>query len=182
MEELGASKLTKSSALSKSSEQLDQLRRYSAGRGGPNTDRSTIFLFAEVREGQWQDGQKKKHYITEAEATEPAIIQKNTQGHAQNQTKQKSLQNSESREDITVGSRNSSRATSPSPISPSWAKDHFESHGRVSDQFSSSQSTSEALSSPSSPKGLEVSETEIRSSSPISTQSKLPCENRPSLR
>ncbi|XP_041808837.1 protein Shroom3 isoform X2 [Chelmon rostratus] len=178
MEELGASKLTRPSALSKSSEQLDQLWRDSTGPGGPDREKRSVLFFAEVKEAQ--DRGRKKQYLTEQSGKEPEIVgQKNIQGQTQNQTQKKSLlkQNSEPGEDATEGTRNSSRSTSPTSSSSSRARVHSGSpgcHGPVTDVF---RSCSETSSNPPSPRSLETSEREIKS-----TSSKLPCQNRPSSR
>ncbi len=188
MEELGASKLTRTSALSKSSEQLDQLWRYSTGPGGPDRDKRSVSFFAEVREAQGQDRGRKKQYVTGQAGKEPEIVgQKNTQGQTQNQTQKKSLlkQNSEPGEGATAGTRNSSRSTSPASCSSSRARVHSgppEFHSPVTDEFRSSRPPSETSSNPPSPRGLETSEREIKSTSSTPTQTKLPFENRPSSR
>lgn len=174
MEELGVSKLTRLPALSKSSEQLDQLWRYSTGPGGP-----------EVREAQGQDRDGKKEYVMEQVAKEPEIVvQKNTQGQTQNQTQKKSLlkQNSEPREDASEGTRNSSRSTSPASSSSSRARVQSGSYGPVADVSMYDRPPSETSSNPPSPRGLETGEREIKSSSSTPTQTKLPPENRPSFR
>ncbi|XP_076606907.1 protein Shroom1 isoform X1 [Chaetodon auriga] len=181
MEELGASKLTRPSALSKSSEQLDQLWRDSTGPGGPDREKRSVSFFAEVREAQ--DRGRKKQSVTEQAGKEPEIVgQKITQGQTQNQTQKKSLlkQNSEPGEDATVGTRNSSGSTSPTSSSSSRARVRSGSpgcHGPVTDVF---RFNSEASSNPPSPRGLETSEREIKSTSSSPTQAKLPSENWPS--
>ncbi|KAF1378349.1 hypothetical protein PFLUV_G00189620 [Perca fluviatilis] len=187
MEELGASKLTRPSALSKSSEQLDQLWRDSTGPGGPDRDKMSVSFFAEVREAQGQDGGRKKQPLTEQVGKEPEIGgQKNTPGQTQNQTQKKSLskQNSEHGEDATVGIRNSSRSTSPAASCSSARARHHSgspgSHGPVTDEFGSSRLPSETSSDTPSPRCLETSERGIKSTSSTPTKTKLPCENRPS--
>lgn len=178
MEELGATKLTKLSALSKSSEQLDQLWRYSAGPCGPDRDIRNVSFFAEVRKAQGQDGDWKKEYIKEQAAKEPAIVgQKNTQEQTRNQTQKKSMfkQNSESGEDGSVRTRNSSRSTSPAPSFPSRARVHS---GPATDASMSGRPPSETSSNTPSPRGLEASEWEIKSTLSTPTQTKLPLENR----
>ncbi|KAI3373841.1 hypothetical protein L3Q82_022424 [Scortum barcoo] len=182
MEELGASKLTRTSTLSKSSEQLDQLWRYSTGPGGPDRDKRSVSFFAEVREAQGQDTGRKKQYVIEqvGKETEP-VGPKNTQGQTHNQTQKKSMvkQNSEPVEDATVGKRNSSRSTSPTSCSSSRARVHSGPpgfHGTVPDELK----PSETSSNPPSPRGLETSEREIKSTSSTPTQTKLPFENRSS--
>ncbi|KAM9348307.1 protein Shroom1 [Symphorus nematophorus] len=191
MEELGASKLTRPRALSKSSEQLDQLGRYSTGPGGPDRDKRSVSFFAEVREAQGQDRGRKKQHGTEQAAKEPELIgQKNTQGQTQNQTQKKSLlkQNSEPAEDVTTaGTRNSSRSTSPTSSSSSSYRARVHSgppgcHGPVADVQGSSRPPSETSSNPPSSRGQETSEKEIKSTSSTPTQTKLPCENRLSSR
>uniref|UniRef100_A0A8C4GN44 Shroom family member 1 n=1 Tax=Dicentrarchus labrax TaxID=13489 RepID=A0A8C4GN44_DICLA len=175
MEELGTSKLTRPSVLSKSSEQLDQLWRYSTGPGGPDRDKRSVLFLAEVSETQGQDRGRKKQYVIEQAGQEPEIVgQKNTQGQTQNQTQKKSLlkQNSEPAEDVTVGTRNSSRSTSPASSSSCGARVHSGSH----DPVRSSRPPSETTSNPPSPRGLETSEREIKSTSSTPTQTKLPCD------
>ncbi|XP_028276877.1 protein Shroom1 isoform X2 [Parambassis ranga] len=185
MEELGASKLTQLSALSKSSEQLDQLWRHSTGIGEPDREKRSVSYFAEVREAQGQERGKKKSFLSEHEM-EP-FIQKNTQGQTQNQTQKKSLmkQNSEPEHDATLGTRNSSRSTSPTSCSSTRARVRSASpgsHGLVTDEFKSSRPPSETSSNPPSPRGLEISEREIKSTLSTPTQTKLACGNRPSSR
>ncbi len=185
MEELGASKLPRQSALSKSSEQLDHLWRYSTGSDGPDRDKRNDSFFAEVRKAQGQDSGMKKPSVTEQAAKEPELVgQKTTQGQMQNQTQKKSLlkQNSEPREDVTVGTRNSSRSTSPTPSSSSRARVQSGSHSPVTDEFRSSRSPSDTSSNSPSPRGQEYSDTEIKSTSSSPIQTKLPSENRPSSR
>ncbi|XP_070699818.1 protein Shroom1 isoform X2 [Pempheris klunzingeri] len=188
MEELGASKLTRLSALSKSSEQLDQMWRRSSGSGGLDRDKRSVSFFAEVREAQGQESRRKKQYVTGQVGQEAEIAgQKNTQGQTQNQTQKKSLlkQNSEPGEDAALGTRNPSRSTSPAPSSSSRVRVHSGSpgsHDPVTVEFRSSRPPSETSSNPPSPRGLETSEREISSTSSTPTQTKLPCENRPSSR
>lgn len=179
MEELGASKLTKLSALSKSSEQLDQLWRYSAQPCGLDRDKRNVSLFAEVRKTQGQDGDE---YVKEQAAKEPEIVdQKNTQEQAQNQTQKKPVlkQDSESGEDGSVRTRNSSRSTSPAFSSSSRVRVHS---GTAVDVSMSGRPPSETSSHPPSPRGLEAGEREIKSTSVTPTQTKLPLENRCSPR
>nr|XP_046267107.1 protein Shroom1 isoform X2 [Scatophagus argus] len=186
MEELGATKLTRPSALSKSSEQLDQLWRCSTGSGGPDRDKRSVSFIAEVREAQVQNRERKKQHVTEQVAKEPEIVsQKSGQGQTPNQIQKKSLlkQNSEPGDDATVGTRSSSRSTSPaSSSSSSRARVHSGSRGPVTDVLRSSRPPSETSSNPPSPRGLEASEREIKSTSSSPTQTRLPCENRPSSR
>ncbi|XP_070774009.1 protein Shroom1 [Enoplosus armatus] len=189
MEELGALKLTRPSALSKSSEQLDQLWRYPTGSGGLDRDKRSVSVFAEVREAQGQDRGRRKQYVTEQVGQEAEIVgQKNTQGQTQNQTQKKSLlkQNSEPGQDATEGTRNSSRSTSPASCTSSRARVHSGPPGCYSpvtdDDLRSSRPPSETSSNPPSPRGLESSEREIKSTLSTPTQTKLPFENRPSSR
>lgn len=185
MEELGASKFARPSALSKSSEQLDQLWRSSTGPGGPNRD---ISFITEVSEAKGQERGRKKQHLMDQEAKEPEIVvQKNTQGQMHNQTQKKSplKQNSEPQENATVGTRNSSRPTSPASCSSSRARIHSGSpgsHSPVTDEFRGSRTPTESTSNPPSPRGSETSEREIKSTSSTPTQTKLPCENRQCLR
>ncbi|XP_049896235.1 protein Shroom1 isoform X1 [Epinephelus moara] len=182
MEELGSSKLTRPSALSKSSEQLDQLWRDSPGPGGPDRDKRSVSFLAEVRGSQGQGRGRKKQNVTEQAGKEPEIVgQRNTQGQTQNQTQKTPLrQNSEPGEDATLGTRSSSRSTSPASCSSSRARVHSGSHGPVADESRSSRPPSETSSDPSSPTCVETSEREIKSTSSTPTQTKLSCENRPS--
>lgn len=182
MEELGASKLTKLSALSKSSEQLDQLWRYSRGPCGLDGDKRNVSFFAEVRKAQGQDGDLKKEYVKEQVAKEPEMVgQKDTQEQTQNQTQKKSVfkQNSESGEDDSVRTRNSSRSTSPALSSSSRVRVHS---GPTTDASMTGRPPSETSSQPPSPRGLEAGEREIKSTSATPTQTKLPLENRCSSR
>lgn len=172
MEELGASKLTRLSALSKSSEQLDQMSRHSSGPG-LDRDKRSVSFFAEVRDAQGQG----KPYVTR-----DIVGQRRTQGQAQNQTQRKSLlkQHSDPEQEASAGTRNSSRSTSPASRSSSRARVHSGSpgsHGLVADEFRSSRPPSETSSHPPSPRGPDTSEGE---STP--TQTKLPFESRPSSR
>lgn len=175
MEELGVSQVTKVSALSKSSEQLDHLQRYSSEMGRPD--------FSDEREAQRQERRRKKLSVSEKTGKEPEIVgQKHTQGQSQNQTQRKALLKDNSKEDATVRSRNSSGSISPiSSSSPSQAKVHPaspRSHGPVTDQCRSSRSPSETSSNPPSPGGEEITEREIKSTASTPTQTKLPFENR----
>uniref|UniRef100_UPI0037E878C7 protein Shroom1 n=1 Tax=Semicossyphus pulcher TaxID=241346 RepID=UPI0037E878C7 len=185
MEELGASKLTRLTALSKSSEQLDQMSRHSSGPGGPDRDKRSVSFFAQAREAQGQDRGRKKGYVTEPAGE--IVGQKKTQGQAQNQTQKRSVlkQNSEPEQDTSSGTRNSSRSTSPASRSSSRARVHSGSpgsHGLLTDELRSSRPPSETSSNPPSPRGLETSDGEIKSTSSTPTQTKLPFENRPSSR
>lgn len=180
MEELGASKLTRLSALSKSSEQLDQISRHSSGPG-LDRDKRSVSFFAEVRKAQGQDRGRRKEHVPEPAGEKVGLMQ--TQGQTQNQTQKKSLlkQNSEPEQDTLAGTRNSSRSTSPASHSSSQARVRSGSpgsHGPVE----TSRSPSETSSSPPSPRGPDTSEGEIKSTSSTPTQTKLPFESRPSSR
>lgn len=182
MEELGALKVTRPSALSKSSEQLDQLWNSSTGPEGSDKDISFI------AEAKVQKRGKKKQNLMEQEAKEPEIVvQKNTQGHTENQTQKKSQlkQNSEPQEDATVGTRNSSRPTSPAFCSSFRARIHSGSsgsHSPVTDEFKGFRLPNESASSLPSPRGPETGERELKSTSSTPTQTKPPFENRPCFR
>lgn len=197
MEELGALKLARPSALSKSSEQLDRLWRHSTGSGEPDRDKRSIACFpADVQEvkAQGQDRGRKSRWESHEAGKEQDITEKITQGHVQNQTQTKLplKQNSEpipsSGEDAaplnTIGMRNRSRSTSPASGSSSRLRVHSgspSSQGPVTDDFrSSSRPPSEASSNPPSPRDQETSEREVRSTSSTPTQTKPPYENRPS--
>lgn len=189
MEELGASKITRLSAMSKSSEQLDQLRRRSGGPGTAEKDKRSVSFIAEVREAQGQERARRNQHAREDVGREPeAAGQKNSQGQTQNQTQKKPLmkQNSEPGEIVPEGTRSSSRSTSPTSCSTSSSSSSTRarlqsgSHSPVTDEFRSSRQSSETSSNPASPRGAESSEREVKSSSPA--QTKPPGENRSCLR
>ncbi|KAM3601728.1 uncharacterized protein V6R79_017851 [Siganus canaliculatus] len=189
MEELGATKLTNLSALSKSSEELDQLWRYSTGSGGADKDKRNVSFFAEVREAQSQERGRKKQYVVEQLGPEePEIVaQKNTQGQTENQILKTSLwkQNSEPEQGASAGTKTSCRSTSPASSSSSRARIQSGPPGCYNpdtDVFRSSRSPSEPASSPPSPRGPESSERVIKSTSSTPPQTKPPCENRLSSR
>ncbi|XP_060941364.1 protein Shroom1 [Limanda limanda] len=185
MEELGALRLTRPSALSKSSEQLDQLWRQSTGPGGPEVDKRSFSFIAEVKEAQRLESGRKKQYLPEQAGKEPEIIgQKNAQGQIHNQTQKRSQmsQSSEPGENTTLVTSNSSRSTSPASCSSSRVRVHSGSPGSlgpVTDEFRSIRPPSETSSNPPSPRGLETREGEIKSTSSTPTQTKVPCENKP---
>ncbi|XP_068188047.1 protein Shroom1 isoform X1 [Antennarius striatus] len=180
MEELGALKLRRPSALSKSSEQLDQLQRCSTERVGPVTENSDVLFFSEFREGHLQDREKTKQNVTEAAAKEPeTVVQKSTQGHTQNQTKKIPVQNSEPGEITGLDSRNYSTSNSPSTLS-SRARAHSELDSPISDEFRSNPLISETPSNPPSPKGLD-GEMELKSSTSTPIQTEHLCENSPNF-
>ncbi|CAN9501794.1 unnamed protein product [Ophioblennius macclurei] len=187
MEELGASKLTKLAALSKSSEQLDQLRNRSTGPGAQNKDKRNVSFFAEVREAQVLEKEKKKKQIASVLIRKEAEMegQRNTQGQTENQTQRKSLlkQNSEPEQDAGAAMKNSSRSTSPASSYGSRSRGHSASSGSHSpDQSRSSRPQSETPSDSNSHRSVEISEWETKSTSPSPTQTKLPCESRPNSR
>uniref|UniRef100_A0A1A7Y837 Shroom family member 1 n=1 Tax=Iconisemion striatum TaxID=60296 RepID=A0A1A7Y837_9TELE len=177
MEELGASKPTKIEAMSKSSEQLDKLsRNWSLGLERQERSASN---FAEERNLQQRENQKDK---------EPEIVgQKNTQGHVQNQIQKPPLlkQSSEHGQDGTKGERSSSRSNSPTSTSFSRARVHSASpgsHVAVADEFRSERSPSENLSNPPSPRGQNISEKEMKSTSSTPTRTKHLSESTPCSR
>ncbi|KAM9846924.1 protein Shroom1 [Aulostomus maculatus] len=196
MEELGASKLTRLSALSKSSEQLDQLWRHSAGPGGSDRDKRSVSFFAEVREAQGQErGSKKQNALNQGGKESEIVCQKKTQEWTQNDTQKTSLlkQNSEpslsNGEDAgplnTSGTRTSNRSTSPGSGSASRARVHSASpgsHSPVTEEFRSSRVPSETSSNPPSPRGQDTGEMEVKSTMSAPTHIKFPCENRLSSR
>lgn len=190
MEELGASKLTGVSALSKSSEQLDQLSRHSTGPGGSDGDKRNVSFFAEVREAKGQErGRKKQYLLNEVEKESEMVGQRNTPGKALSDTQKNSLlkQNSEpaigSEEEavpLTPGTRTPCRSTSPASHSSSRARVHSASprlQSLVTEEFRSSKPPIDT-SDPPSPRDQETSEREIKSTSSTPTQIKLPCENK----
>ncbi|XP_054907636.1 protein Shroom3 isoform X3 [Poeciliopsis prolifica] len=149
MEELGASKITKVSTLSKSSEHLDQLRRNSAEpAGGNRNDSKSISHFAEDRDARQQETRKEAEFVG----------QNNSQGQNQHQTQKHppQKQSSEQREYAT-GETGSGGSVSPV----------------------SCGEPSEAFSNPPSPKGQKISEWEIKSTCSTPTQTKRPCESTP---
>lgn len=176
MEELGASKITRLPAISKSSEQLDQLR--SMNPVGFNGEKRAVSVFANARQAQGQERDTRPDYLTRQSA-EPESVQV-TQGQTPNQTQRRcSLkQQPEPGEDPSLATRNSSRSTSPTL--PSSFSVHVLSgpHGSVSDPPTSSRPPSETLSNPPSPRGLETSECESKPTSPSPTQTRPPCESR----
>ncbi|KAG7516014.1 Shroom3-like isoform X1 [Solea senegalensis] len=180
MEELGTLKLTRPSALSKSSEQLDQLWRRSTGSGGLDLDRRSSSFITEVREAQGLERERRRQYPTEQIGKEPDIVgQKSTQGQTQNQTQKKSplKQNFEPGVDVTVST---SRSTSPASSSTSQARVHSGSpgcHEPVVDESRSSRLPSETPS----PRGPDTGE-EIKSTPTTPVQTKPPCEIRPCFR
>ncbi|XP_071373116.1 protein Shroom1 isoform X2 [Centroberyx affinis] len=200
MEELGASKFTRPSALSKSTEQLDQLWSRSTGPGvilGPDREKRSVSYFGEGRgeKAQGQERERRNQWVSERAAQgQENVVQKNAQGQTQNQTQKKSLLKQDSapllasEEDAvpltTAGTRDSNRSTSPASSSSSRVRVHSGSpgsHGSVTDEVRLSRPSSEA-SNPPSPRGRETSEREIKSTSSTPNQTKLPYENRLSSR
>ncbi|XP_077402603.1 protein Shroom1 [Vanacampus margaritifer] len=163
MEELGASKLMKMLALSKSSEQLDQACR---------DVRSASFL-AEVKETRGMEN-----------VLNPAQNQTDISDlKGQTQKKSSLKQNSDvapvDGEDIglkpTTGRRTLSRSHSPTSCSSSKGKRQSSgSRSPPTDKFLSSKPPVEAPSHPHSPGGQETSEREARSSLSFTTQIKQP--------
>lgn len=169
MEELGTSKITRLPAISKSSEELDQLRSLN-GQVGSNREQRKGSVFAEARQAQGHERDRRAEYEPEAGPI--------TQAHTPNQTQRKSslkLNPEPGEEDPAVATRDSSRSTSPT--SPSFCRTSG-SHGPASDTFTSIQPPSETLSNPPSPRGFDTSECGSRSISPSPTQTKPPCESR----
>lgn len=172
MEELGALKLkARPSALSKSSEQLDQLRRQ---------DKRSAAFFAEVREAQGQDRGRRRQNQPEQPGKERET--KSTQGPTHNQTQRKSLpkQNSEPGEGGATVESNGS--TSPTSSSSSSSRTRVHSGPGRLPAMDAFRPPSETSSHPPSPRGPDSSETEVESTSSTPTQTKPPCENRPSSR
>ncbi|XP_034033912.1 protein Shroom3 isoform X2 [Thalassophryne amazonica] len=170
MEELGASKLTKITALSKSSEQLDQLWRHSSGPGvelGLSKDKRSVSFFAEVKEekSRCQERWRKSRSVSEHAGKESEIVaRKNPQEHTSSQMEKKPLLKQDSllcsgedAEPVVAGIRNLSRSSSPSNFSCSQFRFHSgspESNGMVTDEFRSSNK----MSNPLSPRHQETSE------------------------
>ncbi|KAF3705622.1 Protein Shroom1 APX Apical protein [Channa argus] len=175
MEELGASTINKTSGLSKSSEQLDQLWSRSTRQAGPDRD---VPFIVEARGTKGQERGRKKQPLVEVGKEMEMVIHKNTQGQNQTQNKPLFKQNSEPQEIATAGTRSSSRPTSPAPCSSLRGRVHSGSpgsQGPVTDEFRSSDTSS----NPPSPRALETSEREIKSTSSTPTRTKLPFDNRP---
>ncbi|KAM9729290.1 protein Shroom1 isoform 1-T4 [Menidia menidia] len=177
MEELGASKLTKISALSKSSEQLDQLWRNSAGPVGPRADERSAPDFADVRKAKQQERGRSKQTGKEPETGIP----KNAQGQTQNQTPRKTLKKQRSEPGADAArERSSSRSNSLPSSSSSGAGAHSASpgsHGPSTDEIRTRRALSEGASIPPSPKGQEISEMEIKFTPSTPIHTKLPCED-----
>lgn len=178
MEELGTSKITRLPAISKSSEQLDQLRSLN-GPVGFNREKRKVSVSAEARQAQGQERDGKAEYVPQQTAEEPesAVI---TQGQTPSQTQRKSSlkQTPEPGEDPSVATRTSSGSTSPT--SPSSCRISLlpGAHRPASDTFTSSRPPSETLSNPPSPRGFETRGCGSRSISPAPTQTKAPYESK----
>ncbi|KAM8899108.1 protein Shroom1 isoform 2-T6 [Spinachia spinachia] len=148
MEELGSSKLTGPSALSKSSEQLDQLLRDFTRPVGPGRDTRGLLLFAAVGEAA---------------------------GH---RNRSLSKENSEPGEAAPKNScRSTSPAPGP-PTRARVVSGSPGSHGPVTGDLRSGRPPSETSVGPPSPNCLVTSEREIKSSPPAPLETKLPCESR----
>lgn len=202
MEELGISKHTRPLALSKSTEQLDQLLSRSARPGGMlglDREKRSMSLFREsLREkAQGQEGERGKQLWSEAERARQGqenIDQNNAQGQTQNQTqknlllKQDSTPLHSSEDDAgpltTAGIKDLSRSSSPVSSSVSRARVHSGSPGSqraATDELRLSRPSSEA-SNPPSPRSQETSARQVKSTSAKPNQTKLSHENRPSTR
>lgn len=160
MEELGTSKITRLPVISRSSEQLDQLR---SSDGPAPFSRETREVSAR---GQGRDGNAEDVPQQEEPGTGPI-----TQGHTPNQTQRRS--NPDPGEDLCVPTRASSGSTSPTSPS-SWRISPLP----ASHSLPSSRPPSETLSNPPSPRGLEAGEGGSRSVPLSPTQTKAPCESR----
>ncbi|KAM3869139.1 protein Shroom1 [Diretmus argenteus] len=196
MEELGASKFTRLSALSRSSEQLDQAWSSPTGPGLDREKRS-LSLYGE-RQGekaQGQERERRNHWgLEQAAQGQQNVGQENIQGRTQIQTQKKSpfkqdsaplLGSEEDAGSVTAeGARDSSRSTSPASSSASRARVHSASaasHGSAADEVRPIRSSSDT-SNPLSPRGQETSEREIQSTSSLPNQTKPPYETRTSSR
>ncbi|XP_061659512.1 protein Shroom3 [Syngnathoides biaculeatus] len=179
VEELEAFKLTRMSALSKSSEQLDQACR----------DVRNVSLFAEVREAQDRERGRKKYGLNAAEKTDISDLM----GQAQIDTQKKSSlkHNSDPApldvEDVglnaTTGRRTLSGSHSPtSCLSSRGKRQSSGSRSPPTDRFLSNKPPIEASSSTHSRGDQETIEKAPLSTFSSPTQIKQPCENRPSSR
>lgn len=175
MEELGARCTTNLPPLSKSSEQLDKLRKNSTLHDGAGRHET---YFAEER----------AHQQEKQTGNGPEVVgQKNTQGQIQNQTQRRSLlkQSSDPREDASVGERSSSASNSPNATSSSRARicsPPPESQAPVIDDLRSNGAPSETFSNPPSPRGQKISESDTKSTSSTPIRTKITCENTPCSR
>lgn len=175
MEELGARCTTNLPPLSKSSEQLDKLRKNSALPEGAGR-RETYFAEERAHQQEKQTGKG------------PEVVgQKNTQGQIQNQTQRKPLlkQSSEPRDDESVKERSSSRSNSPNITSsshPRICSPPPGSQAAVIDELRSNTAPNETFSNPPSPRGQKISESETKSPSSTPIRTKITCENTPCSR
>ncbi|XP_077447552.1 protein Shroom1 [Stigmatopora argus] len=171
MEELGASKLTRLCALSKSSEQLDQACR----------DVGNSSLLAEVKEAQGMEREWKKHAVNQVKnETDISDLKGLTQFH----TEKKSILNQTSDpvpvdgEDVdlkpAIGKRNLSGSHSPGKRKSSGSR------SPPTDEFLSSKPPFEAPSYLhwQAIGGQESIEREVRSTMSATTQIHQPCENQ----
>ncbi|XP_049598510.1 protein Shroom1 [Syngnathus scovelli] len=171
MEELGASKITKMSALSKSSEQLDQEGR----------DMRNLSFFAEVSEAQGNQSGRKKY------PAENQTDVSDLKGQTQRKYILKHNSDPVDGEDIglkpTTGRRSLSRSHSPtSCLSSKGKRQSAGSCSPPTDKFLSSKPPIEAPSYRHSPRSQESSEREARSIVSSTTQINPLCENKPSSR
>ncbi|XP_056140264.1 protein Shroom1 [Lampris incognitus] len=205
MEELGASKLTKSSALSKSSEQLDQLKCQS-NKGGMVTLRQDKekrrISFINKGHGEAEEVQEREKNVQMAsdkaeQRLEDGLGKAQAQGRIQNLTRRKFLPKQASEPPlgsevvagppVSAGAKSSSRSTSPASSSSSQARVHSRSPGSqssVAEVVGFCRLSSEA-SDPPSPRGRASKEEESKSTSstpPSSNSTKPPNENRLSPR
>lgn len=169
MEELGTSKMARLPAISKSSEQLDQLGSLSGPVGFIGEKRNPS-VFAEARRAQSQGREGMAESVPQQAAEEPESFPITPGAPASNQTQRKSSlkHNPEPEEDPTATSRDSSRSTSPTSPSTSRIGLPPGSHGPPS----------EPLSNPPSPRALETGGCGSRSVPPSPTQTTPPCESR----
>lgn len=182
MEELGASKLMRPSALSKSTEQLDQLWRHSTGSVERERKKRSVSSFVSEARDVTHEKERSKEWVSHEAVKNPDMTQETTQ-EQQNQTRKRFpvKQNSEpilGRKEADVGTRETNSSTSPS----SSARLRLHSQGAVPNESRPIRPLSEASSNPPSPRGQDPNEREIKSTSSSPTQTKPPHEIRPSFR
>ncbi|KAM9788596.1 protein Shroom1 [Neosynchiropus ocellatus] len=171
MEELGATKLTKISALSRSSEQLDQLWRKSPRAVESEKDKRNLFAQDKAAQGQeraWKSQQVSNQIGKVPEVTRPKTLK---------DTKARSL-------DVEGSARVTARTLAGSISPASQAKESIASagsHSPVTDEYRSVGPPSE-LPDLVSPCGQESGEKEIKSTSSTPTLIKPLLENRRSSR
>ncbi|XP_061607959.1 protein Shroom1 [Phyllopteryx taeniolatus] len=179
MEELEAFKLTRMSAMSKSSEQLDQACR----------DIRNVSFLAEVREAQGKEWGRKRYGLNPAEKTDISDLKAQTQIDTQKKSSLK--HNSDPApvdgEDVglnpTTGRRTLSGSHSPTSCSSSRGKRQSSgSRSPPTDKFLSSKPPIEAPSYMHSCGDPETIEKGVLSTLSSTTQIKQPSENRPSSR